>query len=171
MDIRTVLLNSLTMAYSIFDGVLNDVPADVMDKKLPDWNINAPSAIATHIVFSEDFIVNGMIRGQAPLFASGGFAEKLGQGMPSGPQDLFSWVERVQPPFAALSDYMLALRESTKSYISAASDAELERVVQGPVGSTTVAGVLGGLLCYHTAGHTGEIAALKGVQGLKGLPF
>jgi hypothetical protein len=34
-----------------------------------------------------------------------------------------------------------------------------------------VGGALANVLLWHVCNHSGEIAALKGVQGLKGLPF
>ena len=39
------------------------------------------------------------------------------------------------------------------------------------VGEQTVGFVLGNICAWHVAEHNGEIPALKGAQGLKGLPF
>ena len=50
--------------------------------------------------------------------------------------------------------------------------ADLERKVDtGFIGEQTIAFVLGNIGVWHVAEHNGEIAALKGAQGLKGLPF
>ena len=43
--------------------------------------------------------------------------------------------------------------------------------MQGPVGESTVGCMIVNILATHFPQHIGEIAALKGVHGLKGLPF
>jgi hypothetical protein len=39
------------------------------------------------------------------------------------------------------------------------------------LGEQTTAFIVGNVCVWHVAEHNGEIAALKGAQGLKGLPF
>jgi len=73
------------------------------------------------------------------------------------------------PPFR---EYGKAVYTATDAYIAGLSDADLERKVDTRlIGEQTVAFVLGTFVAWHVANHCGEIAALKGVQGLKGLPF
>ena len=60
---------------------------------------------------------------------------------------------------------------SQSPYLANLPDSELERKVQGVLGEYTLGWGIAILLCQHAAQHSGEIAALKGVQGLKGLPF
>ena len=55
--------------------------------------------------------------------------------------------------------------------VASLPDSELERKIQGQIGEYTLGWGITILLCQHEAEHSGEIAALKGVQGLKGLPF
>jgi hypothetical protein len=50
------------------------------------------------------------------------------------------------------------------------TDDELDRQVSFFGSESSVADVLVRFVA-HTAGHTGEIAAVKGMQGLQGLPF
>ena len=72
----------------------------------------------------------------------------------------------------AFREYAKAVYGATDAYIAALSDADLERKVHtGFIGEQTVAFVVSNILGWHVAEHNGEIAALKGVQGLKGLPF
>jgi hypothetical protein len=50
--------------------------------------------------------------------------------------------------------------------------ADLEHKVDtGFMGEQTTAFIVGNVCVWHVAEHNGEIAALKGAQGLKGLPF
>lgn len=43
--------------------------------------------------------------------------------------------------------------------------------IKGATGEYPLGWALSVLIAQHAAAHSGEIAALKGVQGLKGLPF
>ena len=47
----------------------------------------------------------------------------------------------------------------------------MEKEINGPAGKQPLITILANVGVTHGAGHWGEIAALKGVQGLKGLPF
>jgi hypothetical protein len=69
-------------------------------------------------------------------------------------------------------EYAKAVYAATDAYVASLGPADLERKVDtGFVGEQTVGYVLGNICVGHVAEHNGEIAALKGVQGLKGLPF
>jgi hypothetical protein len=69
-------------------------------------------------------------------------------------------------------EYAKAVYGATDAYIARLSDSGLARKVQtGFIGEQSAAFVISNILGWHIAEHTGEIAALKGVQGLKGLPF
>jgi len=58
--------------------------------------------------------------------------------------------------------------QATDAYLAALTQPELERKVKFAGGERTVADML--ILCVAQAqGHMGEIAALKGIQGVKGL--
>ncbi len=72
----------------------------------------------------------------------------------------------------AFREYARAVYAATDAYVGGLSEAALERKVDtGFIGEQTVAFVLTNIAAWHVAEHGGEIAALKGVQGLKGLPF
>jgi hypothetical protein len=56
--------------------------------------------------------------------------------------------------------------------VSGLTPADLEQKVDtGFVGMQTVGFILGNMCAWNVAEHNGEIGALKGAQGLKGLPF
>jgi len=60
----------------------------------------------------------------------------------------------------------------TDAYISSLTDEEMNREIETSfLGRQTVGQFLNGLTLHHMGLHTGEIATMKGVQGLKGLPF
>ena len=83
-----------------------------------------------------------------------------------------SWEEANASNFSleAVRDYITAVRASVDAYIANLTDEELSRMVQSIGGEQPIAAVLA-LIVVHAAGHYGEVAALKGTQGAKGLPF
>ena len=71
---------------------------------------------------------------------------------------------------AALQAYEQAVLATTETYLAALIPTDLDRTVAFIGGERPVADVLANLV-VHSMGHAGEIAALKGMQGVKGLPF
>ena len=71
---------------------------------------------------------------------------------------------------AALRTPISFVRSATAAYLDTLTDAELQRVVRWYNADFTIADLLARILA-HTACHAGEIAALKGLQGVKGPPF
>ena len=68
-------------------------------------------------------------------------------------------------------EYAKAVGTATDEFLASATDEQLEKEIDGPVGKQPYITFLANIGVTHVAGHWGEIAALKGVQGLKGLPF
>ncbi len=114
---------------------------------------------------SEDGLL-AMVRGQAPLWVSGGWAAKTGlpADMVLGQETASARAHRLDP--AQLSAYTQA--------VFAQTDADLDREVDltsAGMGKTPLAQFLAGALLGNTYAHTGEISALKGMQSAKGYPF
>jgi hypothetical protein len=66
--------------------------------------------------------------------------------------------------------YAEAVCEATNGYLARLTDDELDRRVSFFGRESSVGDVLARFVA-HTASHAGEIAAVKGMQGLQGLPF
>ena len=67
-------------------------------------------------------------------------------------------------------DYQQKVRAATNTYLDKLLPEELGCVVQFAGGERKVSDMII-LLANHTTSHAGEIAAIKGVQGAKGLPY
>jgi hypothetical protein len=80
------------------------------------------------------------------------------------------WAGRVQVDLPSLRQYAQAVYASTDAYLASLSPADLDAAFQGFVGLETLGSFLTGL-GLHAGWHTGEISAIKGVQGNKGYPF
>jgi hypothetical protein len=72
----------------------------------------------------------------------------------------------------ALREYAAALFAQTAAFLESPPPGDLERVITTPLGSPmNAATYLASFGLVHLAQHTGEISAVKGVLGVKGLPF
>ena len=136
----------------------------------PPGTANPISAILVHYLTSEDFFVQEVIQGKKQIWEEGGWSNKLGvKNVPGygGNWDEFKHKNLVMEPVLS---YQIAVRTATDSYIKLLTPAELERKVKFAGGEHPTTTVLS-LLARHVIFHSGEIAALKGVQGSKGLPY
>jgi len=168
---QSLLRAALTQAHSILDEVMADCTPEVLGKQLPAATIGSVGAVYAHAVFGEDGLVQGMVQGKPPIYEAQGWSGKLGVPMP-GPMQNLDWAASVKIDLQSFGEYAKAVFAATDAYIAGASDAEMERSVEtGFAGAQPVAQVLGTIVLWHMVNHQGEIAALKGVQGKKGLPF
>ena len=144
----------------------------MLNKQVPGATVTSIASIYAHTVFAEDAIVNGMLQGKAPMFQSDGWEAKTGVSA-SGPQPSINaeWAKSVKMDFPKFQEYAKAVFANTDAYLAGLPDADLERKIQTPIGEQTVGWAVVSLLGTHFPQHAGEIAAVMGVQGLKGLPF
>jgi hypothetical protein len=172
MTPQAVLRQQLASAHDILEQTIADCSQDALDRNMPGATITSIGSIYAHLVLSEDGILHGMLQGKPPIYRGQDWAARTGVPMPEQPGMSPEWARTVRMKLPAFREYAKAVYAATDAYVAGLPDADLERKVQtGFVGEQTVAFVLGNILAWHAAQHTGEIAALKGVQGLKGLPF
>ena len=111
--------------------------------------------------------------GRSTVWESGDWAAKTGLDM-SGPgaRQTQEWAQSSpQYDHAAFRAYAKAVHDATDDYLANVSDEGLESEFDAFGGKTSVARYLGTTCLWHVMSHQGESSALKGVQGLKGLPF
>ena len=126
-----------------------------------------------HHIIAVDFLWTGFVRGGVPVGVSS-FAGQTGFGEPYPMEgDWDQWARSVRVDLDALRQYAQAVYAAFDVQLSALSDEELATPVDmTPVGlgQQTYASFLPTLL-IHAGAHTGEIAAIKGLQDLQGYPF
>ncbi len=171
MDVRELVISQFKMSHGIILQVMADVSNEAANKKFAGSEIDTIGSTFAHLVFAEDGIVNGMALGGAPVFMSGGWAGKTGTDMPANPRQSHEWAASVQLDVAKFLPYAKAVFTNTEESIAKLTDEQLAKPLQGPMGPSTVLGTISGLALYHATQHSGEISALLGTQGLKGLPF
>ena len=66
--------------------------------------------------------------------------------------------------------YMDAVAQATEGYLSGLDDAALEqKITVKPLGEMPVLNAIGNMCLTHGFTHLGEIAHLRGLQGLRGM--
>ena len=170
MNAQEAVKQQLAFWHGISGQVMGDC-GSALNSRLSDAKVGSIASIYAHAVFAEDGIVNGVFVGKPLLYQEGGWEAKTGVKHPGGPMQSEDWASSVNMDLGKFQEYAKAVFAQTESYTANLSDADLERKVQGPIGETTLGWFLVNILATHFPQHVGEIAALKGVQGLKGLPF
>ena len=161
---------------SAFD-ILGQVTVD-LTPALADWTppgiANPIGATYWHAVSGADEVVFGWGAGQAPLHKTGGWREKVltvsvPEPEPGG--DYLAYMRAIRVDLPALHDYTRAVVEGIRGWLAALTPADLEREVDTPLGKHNLGQLLEVFVIWHINAHCGEIAALKGCQGVKGYPF
>jgi hypothetical protein len=151
------------------DHVMKDMTPDLFNGATPG-TANAISVTFVHFLHAEDNFIHKVIQSEPGVWESGAWSEKTGiQKPPSIGEDWSSYKYR-QIAIQPLLDYQAAVWAATDEHLATLKPEELDRRVKFAGGERTVADML--LLSVSQAlSHAGEIAALKGVQGAKGLPI
>ncbi len=175
MDAISLLRQQVEEAREVLDGTMADVTPQQVHWS-PPGKANPLGATYAHTIMSEDMVVNGILKGGAPL-AMSTFAGKVGISEPypmPGQGDLFEWAKRVKVDLPALREYGKAVRVATDAYLTSLSPGDLEKPLDLSnlgLGQRTVGWMLTTILLTHGSNHCGEISCLKGIQGAKGYPF
>lgn len=167
IDVRSVVRGQFKLAHEMLAGILADC-AGIADTKLPKATITSIAAICAHTLLSEDMMLSGAAATPS-LFESGGWSARLGI---EGVAGLTSVEENYQFDLATLAELAAAVYLRTDEFLATATDQQLQRQLDNPAGGVSTAiEFLAAFGVVHVSQHAGEIAALKGVHGLKGLPF
>lgn len=136
----------------------------------PPGTANPISAVLVHYLVCEDLFVQSVILGNSRIWEENGWGEKTG--IKNTPEYGGDWREfksmtvAMEPVMA----YQKAVRDATNTYLEGLNPIELERKVILGDWECTVADMLIHL-ARHNLSHAGEISALRGIQGGKGLPY
>ena len=170
MDFRTYLRGQLQFAHNTLEQVVDGLDGGLLHKTHPGSTSQCIAAIYAHAVLAEDGILNGMIMSRAPLF-NADLASKTGVPMNPTPQQNDAWAKSIKMNLPAFREFARTVYANTDKIVADMDDATAEAIVDTPLGKQPRQEFIGNLGVTHMWGHLGEIAALKGVDGLKGLPF
>lgn len=153
---------------SLQASVLESVTDEQIRTVLPGTT-SPIGVIWLHMANGEDNFLS-TITGKPSLWVSAGWRERFGLEKAPRIGEDWSGYKDVKLNKELLQDYTTAVAAATKAYLEAITDENLDETVKFFTDSDPKANVWV-LLIGHTLIHSGEIAALKGVQGERGLPF
>jgi hypothetical protein len=170
IDVRAVLRAQFKLNHEVLEGTIADCGQELVSRPLAGSKIHTISAIYAHALTSEDYMVNRVARDGRMLFETDGWDERLGI---TDAQNLMAAAPgSISFDMGVLREYAAAIRDASERFLTETSDQNLARLVDNFLGGQVpVAEYLALFAVTHLSEHTGEIAALKGVHGLKGLPF
>ena len=167
MQLTDVLRTQIETAHGTMMQVIEDLTDEQLHHCLPGATINSIASVFVHIVIAEDRFTHTLLQGKPRLFDDG-WGERLGLTAADRDHQFESFHMRDR---AAFLDYTNAVFADTEKYLASAGSEDLDRLVKLREREMPVGVVLARLLAGHALQHTGEMAALKGAMGLKGLAF
>lgn len=173
MTIVELLAQQLRDAHQTLLGTLEGI-TDEQANFQPKGKALSVGAVWVHLAESEDMFLS-TITGQPTLEASQ-FAGKTGFDQPQ-PTDNWAetypkWAKEVNINVAQLRTFTEAIFAASESFMATLKPETLEETRDmGSMGQPTVQTIISSYLIAHCNQITGEISAIKGVQGLQGYPW
>lgn len=166
----------VTSAREVFEGTIADLTPKMAHQD-PGGKAMTIAGAYAHLVFSEDYIIHGMLQKTDPLYKTD-FANKTGASalMPNMSDQNFSqqheeWYKTIKLDLPKFREYSQAVYIETDKYVDSLNDSDLEQVIELEWGNKTIAYLLYSYIAGHTNNLAGEVSALKGVLGSKGYTF
>ena len=164
MDAITFAQGQIEQAFGLAALAAKDM-TDEQYNAAPGGTSNSAAKSHVHAVTSMDFFITGLIGGGKLQW--GEFAPA--HGLPANPMEIWAFTGTV--PMAPMNEYTASVKDRVLEQVSAMKEADLDRKIETQFfGTQSVAWILQ-LATAHLAAHSGDMAAAKGAQGLKGLPF
>jgi DinB superfamily len=164
-DVVTNLRAQLKGAHDWLEGTMEGVDSALANSVPPSEKLTTIGANYAHVVTAEDFFVNVMLKGGAPLMASE--SPGISAPPPMGPWN--EWGRSVQADLPAQRAYAQKVYTSVDGYLETLTDDDLAKIAETPVGSMPL-GAFIGLWILNAHCHAGEISCLKGLNGRQGYP-
>ncbi|MGE0057777.1 MAG: DinB family protein [Dehalococcoidia bacterium] len=166
MDIRDSFLNALNDAHRMGDIALEDLTPEVAHFDA-GGTTNTIAQLLSHLTMGEDAAFNRMITGGTRIIETDSWAEKCGIPLERGAV----WGKEWKLNIDAFREYRELVKKSASGYIETMDLADLDKEVEAFNGLRPVHNIMQIIVINHMLGHEGEVSTLKGIQGLKGLPF
>lgn len=165
------LRSAFQAAYMWYDGTVANVTEQQANYR-PAGKAHSIATLATHVQQSEDWFVNQLMRGGEMKWEAEGWGDKLGIPNLAQLQDnvevqMAGGLQRLQP-------FQEAIRANTAEYFNGLTDADLDEELDMSafeLGMMRRGDVISNFLLGNSFAHTGEISAIKGIQGVQGYPF
>ncbi len=172
MTLVSHLREQLRDAYGYFLGAVANLAPEQAAWQ-PPGIAHPVGAIYAHLIISTDSVLHMFCQNIPPLLATH-FAGKTGISDSDWAKSAtLEWRKSVRVDLKQLRGYADAVYRAADDYLAALADADLASLRDLSMvgfGSKSVEWIAARLLIGHTDNITGEIAAVKGLQGLQGYP-
>ena len=167
MELVDFVRGQADSALRMISTSMEDLTDDIVHWQ-PGGTANSIAQILAHMVSGQDLLIADKIGGGTTLHESG-WAEKTG--IPAARVEIWNkegW--RLNLP--GFEEYRQAVEANSRRYLDSLTAGSLDKEyawVRGP--EQPVHRLLQTIFINHALGHSGEISALKGTKGLRGLPI
>jgi hypothetical protein len=136
----------------------------------PPGTMNTISATFIHLTSVEDDFVQGILQRKPRVWDAGDWSGRTGIKKTPGIGENWNEFKHLHLQPAVFLEYQKDVWAATDAYMAGLTAGDLDRKVKLGQRELTVAELLI-MAANQSLSHTGEIAALKGIQGAKGLPI
>lgn len=164
MDTITYAKKTLEQSFGLFNMICDSLTDEQYNWK-PEGTANTIAKTHIHAMSTIDFFITGTLACGQMLWPQIAAQHKL----PPNPTEI--WAHAAPIPFAPIKEYGMDVQKAAIDYVSTLKPEDLDREVETPFFGKKNAAFLVSLAGVHAIGHGGDISAIKGLQGLKGLPF
>ena len=170
-----ILVNQLKTAHKVIELTMEGVTDEVAHFS-PPGTANPIAGVYAHIVFSEDAFTHMFLKKEKPLMMTT-FKDKTGASalQPTEWEVAYpKWLKEVKIDVKKFREYAKEVYAATEEYVATLKDEDLEKNVDMSsfgMGERKTYDFISNLISCHIHAIMGEIAVLKGIQGLKGYPF
>jgi hypothetical protein len=172
MDSVSLLRSQFKFAHDWLEGTMEGV-GEHEAHWIPAGMANPIGALYAHIALSEDALLSGALKQEAPLAMSSWVGKAGISEPPPADNNWGEWSKRVKVDVPAIREYAHAVYGRTDEILSNLKSEDLGReldLTQMGLGKMTV-GTFVSILLANANNHCGEIACVKGLQNLKGYPM
>jgi uncharacterized damage-inducible protein DinB len=170
MDVMDYVRRQMADVRRLYDAALQGTTDEQFNWN-PPGTANAIRVTLVHLLATEDRLIQQAIQGKPRVWDSGAWGARIGlTATPGGPGGSWDEIKSTSLPLAPVLAYGEAVHAAVDQYLATLTPPELDREVQLRGRTGSVADALN-LLAAHSLTHTGDIAAVKGIQGVSGLPF
>ncbi|MDR3574069.1 MAG: DinB family protein [Anaerolineaceae bacterium] len=169
MEIIEYIQKQFSGARRQVEAVLKDTTPDQLNWT-PPGTANSIGVTLVHLISSEDVSFNQILKCQKSLWETENWSEKIGLSAPPGRVNGWDEIKNKTLELEPVLSYAKSVLAASDAYIADIALADLDTKVAVFNGERSIAEIML-LQASHVLSHAGEMAAIKGVQGVKGLPF
>ena len=170
MNAREFIWQQVAAAHELSEAAMAGVTEAQLNWNPPEHAVNPIKTALVHVVAGEDMFIQRIFLDRPLLWETGQWGAKIGLPYPPGGGRGWDEARNAWLPLTPVLDYAQAACSATNDYLANLTEEELDRSVSLFGRQLTVAATLARLVT-HIACHAGEIATVKGMQGIVGLPF